>query len=286
MAIKIASWNVEGRLSGYQKSGRGTTAHILREIDRLDADVLVLPEFYINSLPAEVKKRLGALGYKVLEAIYDDVGREPYERERWGEERIGLLSRLPVSNVREIRPGGLRSLVTCDVTEPETGQKLRVAAIHLEDRTEAMRVMQAEALVKIVNEEAVPTILLGDFNAMWHKGRARLLTSVPVRVIAKCVPHEELRSVAVRVTEMAAGEALRILAERTSLCDADARRRPTTTPKMRFTPYLPSVRLLQLDHMLVTPDVSVNDFTVHGDGGSDHRAISATLDIAVPTAEN
>lgn len=278
MAIKVASWNVEGRLHGYQKQGRGTAAHILQEIARLDADVLVLPEFYMNSLPGSVADTLAKQGYTIIETGYGDVGRSKLERQRWGEIHGGLLSRLPVSNVEIIRPGGLRKLVTCLATDPQTRQNVRVIATHLEDRTEAMRVAQAEELAEIISRSSMPTVLLGDFNAMWHEGRAKLLAAAPVRRLAGHIPHAELRSMVMRATEMARGDALATLA-RAGLRDADPYRRPTATPKLRFTSYLPSIRLLQLDHMLVSSEISVSGFTVHADGGSDHRAISATLVI-------
>lgn len=278
MAIKVASWNVEGRLHGYQKQGRGTAAHILQEIARLDADVLVLPEFYMDSLPESVADALAKQGYTITETGYGDVGRSELERQRWGEMHISIVSRLPVSDAQVIRPAGLRNLVLCQVTDPRTGQKLRVVAVHLEDRTEAMRVAQANELAEIVRRSSMPTVLLGDFNATWHEGRAKWLTAAPARSLAKRIPHGELRSMAVRAAEMARGEALAILA-RAGLRDADPRHRPTATPKLRFTPYLPSVRLLQIDHMLVPSGIRVSGFTVHADGGSDHRAISAVLTI-------
>ena len=279
MAIKIASWNIEGRLHGYQKSGRGTAAHILKSIAALEADVLVLPEFHMNSLASGVEAQLKGLGYEIFETAYADVGRDKKEQEKWGEVHIGVLSRLPVTNVEIIRPGGLRNLLVCFVTDPENGKQLRVVATHLEDRTEAMRIKQADALAGIINKTAVPTVVLGDFNAMWKIGRARLFNSRSAWLLAKSVPLTGLRSVATRVVESAEGSALELLALRTNLREADLRHRPTTTPKMRDTPFLPSIRLIQIDHMLVSPEVHVGSFTVHTDGGSDHRAISATLAI-------
>jgi hypothetical protein len=47
MAIKVASWNVEGRLSGYVENGRGSAGHILDGIENLDADIVVLPEAFL-----------------------------------------------------------------------------------------------------------------------------------------------------------------------------------------------------------------------------------------------
>lgn len=279
MAIKVASWNVEGRLHGYQKQGRGAAAHIVRGIEALDADVLVLPEFYMDRLAPGVENTLKSLGYKIFETAYKDAARNAAEHERWGEMHIGVLSRLPVSHMEVIRPGDVRDLLVCHVVDPGSGKTVRFIATHLDDRAEAVRVKQAEKLVEIVNGTHMPTVMVGDFNAMWRVGRARLLHSWLARAGTKILPNAELRSMAARVYRMASGTALALFASRTQLRDADPRGRATATPKMRFTPYLPSIRLIQIDHMLVSPEVSVRDFTVHPDGGSDHRAISAILTV-------
>jgi endonuclease/exonuclease/phosphatase family metal-dependent hydrolase len=65
--MKIVSWNVEARLSGWMKKGRGTAERILEEIESLDADVLVLPEAYINTVAPFVPAKIRALGYEILE---------------------------------------------------------------------------------------------------------------------------------------------------------------------------------------------------------------------------
>lgn len=277
MAIKIAAWNVEGRLHGYKKAGRGTAAQILEGIEALDVDVLVLPEFYMNSLANGVEDRLRTLGYEFFETAYGDLNRSEDERQKWGAMHIGVLSRLPVSNVEIIRPGDVRNLLTCQVKDPEIGRKLRVIATHLDDRTEAARIRQVKDLVESINKTNMPTVMLGDFNAMWRTKRARLLNSRPVRSLAKRIPHEILRWTAVRAVEMAEGSTLSWLVAHTNLRDSDERRRPTTTAKRRETPYLPSIRLIQIDHMFVSPEVVVENFTIGKDAGSDHRSISATL---------
>jgi endonuclease/exonuclease/phosphatase family metal-dependent hydrolase len=79
---------------------------------------------------------------------------------------------------------------------------------------------------------------------------------------------------------MATGDALFMLESESDLKDVDDRRQATTTPKMRFQEWMPSVRIVQIDHIFVTPTVTVKDFKVSRDGGSDHRAISATVKIS------
>lgn len=274
MAVKIAAWNIEGRLNGYAKRGRGTTRHILQNIAALDADVLVLPEFYVDEIESGARAKLKALGYEIFETPYKDVGRD---YKKWGPSAIGILSRLPIKNVRFIRPGNVRNLIVCEVADQKTGKWLRVIATHLDDRSESQRLKQVNELVEIINETNMPTVMLGDFNAMWHAGRGRLLASRSARFAARQLPHEELRGVAVRATDMATGKVLSILTTQTNLRDADTRHRPTTTPKLRDALFLPSIRLIQIDHMLVSPEITVSGFKIGRDGGSDHRSISARL---------
>jgi endonuclease/exonuclease/phosphatase family metal-dependent hydrolase len=64
----------------------------------------------------------------------------------------------------------------------------------------------------------------------------------------------------------------------TQLVDADTKKRPTTTPKMRGLEWMPSIRMAQIDHIFVSSDAEVSNFSVAQDGGSDHRAIS--VDVA------
>jgi endonuclease/exonuclease/phosphatase family metal-dependent hydrolase len=153
---------------------------------------------------------------------------------------------------------------------------IRIFAVHLDDRNETLRESQVEALLPLLKETGLPTAVVGDFNAMWPKGRAQLLRSSVMRLIAKCIPHTGLRYTAVRLTEMAAGRVLGRFAE-VGLRDADPRHRSTTTPKMRDTLFLPSIRLVQIDHILVSEEVEVNGFKISADHGSDHRSIRTTI---------
>lgn len=278
MAVKIASWNVEGRLQGYAKKGRGTAEDILRGIEALGADVLVVPEAYLDQLAGGVKARLTALGYEIYDTPYGDYGRED-EKYLIGTMHLLLLSKLPVEDGRQLRPGDVRNLLACKVTDPETGKKLRVVAIHLDDRNEAARLLQAGDLVKQFENETEPMVMLGDFNAMWHTGRARLISSRLVSWLARRLLLGHARYVAVRAVEMGVGKALKMLASGLRLRDADQRLRPTVTPKQLGLLVLPSIRLMQIDHMLVSSNVKVRDFSISDDIGSDHRAISALLTI-------
>ena len=279
MSIKFASWNVEGRLNGYAEGSRGTPEHILRGIEALDADVLVLPEAYLNNVDDGVDARLHALGYETILTIpYDDYGRED-EVYMQGALHIRLLSKLTITQVEYVRWGDVRNLITCTVVEPETGRKLRIIATHLDDRSESSRLVQVGEAIPFINASNLPTIMSGDFNAMWHRGGAVVLDSKPARFVGRHIPHKGLRSVVTRLSDMAIGSVLSKITSETNLREADLTYRPTTTPKMRGMLGMPSIPLVQIDHMLVSPDITVSNYAVGVDGGSDHRSISAMLTL-------
>ena len=76
MAIKLAAWNAEQRLTRLTNKKRGTPEHILQGIEALDADVLVMPEAFQEAPADSVDGRLKELGYEWMDARYDDRGRE------------------------------------------------------------------------------------------------------------------------------------------------------------------------------------------------------------------
>ena len=268
--IKIASWNIEGRLSDTGDVGRGTPAHILNSIAKLDADVLLLAEAHsadsLDDLPAG--KQLRDLGYQIHSVNYDD---DTAERTDSYNKKLSLVfaSRLPINKFQVIRLGDLRNALVAIVGG------IRFIGIHLDDRREETRVRQMHDLVKTINKSDMPTIVMGDFNAM-HGGDlwpARFLRLRPVRFLARFA----FVHIAKRAVEMARGEAISYLENNTNLTDADSQHRPTTTPKVRGFGWLPSVRLIQIDHIFISPDVKISDFTISPDLGADHRAI--TLEI-------
>jgi endonuclease/exonuclease/phosphatase family metal-dependent hydrolase len=279
MSIKIASWNVEGRLSGYAEHGRGSAEQIINGIAELDADVVVLPEGYLEEPAVGVDDRLSDLGYEWHDVGYGDKDRD------WSQEYLGkmtylrVLSRIAIKDAQQVLWGDLRSLLTFTAADPETQAEARFFAIHLDDRNEALRLRQIEDIIPAVNEEPLPAVLLGDFNAMWPKGRAQLFGSKVMRFVAEHFPQPGIRHTLTRLAEMATGSALTRLAEEAGLRDADPRHRATTTPKMRDTPFMPSVRLAQIDHILVSGGIGVENYVVGKDRGSDHRAISADITI-------
>lgn len=278
MAIKLASWNVEGRLSGYVKNGRGSAEHILEGIEALDADIIILPEAFLEEPAPGVDDRLAGMGYAVYDMAYGDDDRD------WSQEFMGkmnylrVLSRLAISQLEEVAWAGKRRLVSFHVNDPESEDEILVLPTHLDDRSENQRLDQVDDAATYVEKADIPTAMLGDFNAMWHRKRARLFGSRAMRFIASHIPHEGMRNKAVQFTDMATGTTLQRLAD-VGLRDADVRLRPTVTPKMRAAPFMPSVPLGQIDHILVSKELEATDFKVYPDMGSDHRAVAATIVI-------
>lgn len=289
MAFKIAAWNVEGRLSDYAHGKRGSAEHILDHIEAIDADVLVLPEAYLGSQPAEgVNDRLEAMGYEWRDVRYGDQDRDWAKEFMASAPSLRVLSRLAIIHSEQVQWGNLRNLLVLTVRDPDTERDIRIIATHLDDRTSEHRKRQVEDAIPFINASDLPTIMAGDWNEMHAKSfAARVIGSWPVRMLARCIPSkyplakgvyaDDLRGVFLRGTQMAKGEAIAMIEEQTNLRDLDPSWQPTTTLKLRSLPWIPSVRIGQIDHMFATSDIEAGPLTVWPDGGSDHRAISKEI---------
>lgn len=280
MSIKVASWNLELRLSRYTKTGRGSPEQIIKSIRQLDADIIFLPEAYDANVPIDksVTQALKLMKYAFYDVPYDEGGPKrqdcpfmiPYLR---------ILSRIPVIDIKTIRLGILRNALICSFKDTESNQILRIIGIHLDDRSERLRLSELPELIPIINSSNLPTVMVGDYNAMnGSTKKAKFLRSKFIKLIINLLPGKELRSYAVRATEMATGTVLSKLESETNLHDVDINHKPTTTPKLRTISWMPSICLIDIDHMLVSNQITVKDFQIaKHDGGSDHRSISATI---------
>jgi len=278
MKLRVGSWNIEGRLSNGELNKRGRPNQIFEGIKNLDVDILVLPEAHSeNSIDNLIyREQLIDMGYNLRSVAYqDDMAsrKDAYANQL----SIMLLSKLPIEKFEIIRLADFRNAFVATIIDSPSNKKFRVIGLHLDDRSELTRLSQVTDLLKIINQSDLPTVVLGDFNAMhgddfWP---ARFLRLKLVRFLAKFI----LPVISLRAIEMARGETLRLLQSDIGLCDADTKHRPTTTPKMRRIEWMPSIRLIQIDHIFVTSDIKVKDFQINPDEGADHRAIIATLDI-------
>lgn len=281
--MKILAWNIEGRLSPFATTGRGTPEHILSEIAWHDADVAILLEASEGTNVApEIDVALRALGYKIYTARYDDKGDRRYAAEQ--DPTVMLLSRFPVSGVVRPRYGDVRNGLVVDVYDPRVQVTFRVFGIHLDDRSEANRILQIRDIIKEVNESPHLVVLGGDFNAMHDEDlKARLLRLVFRPQFTRFVPSYHVVDIVNRLYEMAQGNTLAILEDKTGLGDVDQSFRATSTPKLRGQMmWLPSVRMIQIDHFYIPLTVEAHHFQIAHDGGSDHRAISAYLQLRQP----
>lgn len=274
--LRLMSWNVEGRLTYTQEDeARSTPAAIAAVILNQQPDVAFLAESTRSeNLSADVRSQFEGAGYVIVECEYDETERLAIEPGVATHSL--LLCKLPIESADILRYGGQRQLPVVRIRYQS--ELATIAGVHLDDRAEADRTVQAHDMTEaFANEEHL--ICLGDFNAMSESVRSRILRSRLARVAARMVPHAFMQSAATRVNEMAQGETMRILTEELSLRDADEKRLATATPKLRGYEWLPSIRLIQIDHILLSRAFQVVEFKVLPDGGSDHRAIVCDITL-------
>ena len=273
---------MEGRLSQFATRGRGTPDKIIDEIERLDADVIVLPEVYDGErgVGQPVEARIARLGYAYIHDVnYKNGGPERRKDDAVKQPYLRMMSKLAFQSIRTVRLGDLRDAIDAVVLDPETGLPIRVIGVHLDDRSEDLRDRQVDDLERIVTRSDVPIILAGDMNDMYpHSRRAAFLRSTPVRLMAHAFPHEPLADFGMRTAEMAIGRSIARLTAPGMLVDADRTHQPTTTPRVRGFEFFPSIPLIDIDHIMTSPSLKTSDYTVgKGDAGSDHRPISVTV---------
>lgn len=281
--MKIASWNIEGRLTRYAGTDeRGSPEHILREIEAIDADVIALPDAFHTKPERDVNAALSQMGYEWRDAAYEDAGREEEYDDRMPHMR--LLSKLAIVSFQLVRWADCRTTLVAEINDPETNRPIEFIVEHADDRSKHMRLLQTEALVEYVVASDNEVIVLGDRNEMHPDSwRARLFGSAAARALVEYIPSGTVRRIGQRFVDMAEGDAIRYFEKETNLRSLDTSRRPTTTPKIRGPlERMPSVRVAQLDHIYVSPGIHAEEFTIARDGGSDHRALSAVVRMKEP----
>ena len=269
--IRAASWNVEGRLSNAESLKRGKPTDIINAIKSINSDILVLLEAHSENSVDELNalKGLKAIGYHVYNVPYNDDLKSRTDAYTTQLSML-LLSKLEVTKFDIFKLGDIRNCFAAVINN-----KFRIIGVHLDDRSEENRIKQVADLSKIVNNSDLPTAVMGDFNTMHGEDiwPSKFLRSQPIRQLSQII----LPIISIRAVEMARGEALKTLELATNLVDIDTRHRPTVTPKSRGLEWLPSIRLMQIDHILVSKNTKANNFIIEKDDGSDHRAIAATI---------
>lgn len=288
--IRIASWNAEARLSPFNRPGRyvGSPEQIIKGITMLDdagIDFLFVPEAFDGDRPIDIKT-VGDLK-QVFKGRNHFAVELAYEEDMSGREFSATCSpymmamgRVGVKGYNIFRQGGIRNGMDIEIEVPGSSETVRILGVHLDDRNEANRKKQAHELIDRLGESPRRTVVLGDFNTTTGEGLVpRLLDSKMARNLARAVPFSVVRDMAVRLTDMNSGDALRMLIEETGLQRANPDNTPTITLRSRGVEMLPPLGVIGIDHILHTPDLRVEDFRVWPYMGSDHRAISATLSL-------
>lgn len=271
--LTIVTWNAEGMFVDGTKTHRGTPHDAITTLCKLDADIVVVPEFgRIAGLEDAHIAAIESLGYEIVLNAYD----EP----RTPGLGFAILSRFPILEtcVHEL-PGSRRQLIELRYKDAQ-GARIRVLGVHLDDRSEEGRLTEITTVCDIVNAEVeMPTVLLGDFNAMHHDSWfARIARSQPAHGFSRQVRHKLLRSMADRVHEMALGTTVDYVVSHTALHDLDPGRQRTISGKQAGLEWLPAWRLAKIDWIFGSRQFKTIRYRVLRDSGSDHRPVRAELE--------
>ncbi len=288
MKFSIASWNVEGRLNNRPDpiTGRGSWKQILTGVRDLNADIIFFCEARDENLelPEQLDSTFERLGYRIYDFQYEE-SNEIQEQKGEGSAApvYRLASRLPLVDVKVVRLGDLRNGVSAIVVDPINREKVaQIFGIHLLDISEVLRQRQVPDLIRLINESSLPVIVLGDYNSMsGETKKSKLMRHKIVRWLVKnLIPFSGLRHFFVRASDMASGTVLARLDEETRTRDVDLTHRATATPRVREYWFLPSVRLIDIDHIRVSKDVKVRSFLIGvKDTGADHRPLLAQVEV-------
>lgn len=276
--LTVAGWNVRDGLSE-----QAAMPLVVERIVALEADIVVLPEAYSEAARTgdaqkaetlhQAATALGGEGYTMHRVLYADAdGR----KDRHG---FALLTRLTEAK----NPVSVFTLENRKVLGQTFGDlALTVVGVHLDDRSEATRLVQASDLLQQL-DPAQYNIILGDFNGM-HRADPRARALRAARPLALALPSVDpgetapylpklhrAGSLASRLTDMANGSLMDQFAQ-SGYEDVSRDYQPTKGP-------------VQLDHIvsnlraLHPADQWLRIVQVHETtkAESDHRPISATV---------
>jgi hypothetical protein len=255
--MKIASWNLARGLSDAEKAGK-----IYEGLDRIDADLIFLPEsFDIAGRPIDTDFAT-RLGYKALATEYED--EEPHPSVR--QHIVGLIR---VEAHLEVARLNTRNAITASFDIE--GKSVSVTGAHFDDRREDIRTGMAGAFLEGRSPNTA-NALIGDLNSMHGNDlRARALASPFARERAVALKNDRVRSLATRLTDMASGDTMRLL-HTGGMKDADSSHGPTML--------MGGLAIVQLDHFMHDNALRVDSFQATRLKGSDHMAISGDLKLA------
>ena len=273
--LRVVTWNAEGMFVAGSNTRRATPQMAIDTIERLDADVVFIPEFgNIGSIERTTLMALRALGYEVVTFPYDQI--EP----KIGTYGAALLSRLPLKSYVIHRFSNTERKFIEGVIEYK-GRLLRIVGLHLDDRSEALRLGQVPEVAKVVRQDdMLPVIALGDFNAMHVSSKfARAVRARPVYYAAHLFPHAQLSKMGTRVSEMGKGTTIIELIKTTGLHDLDGLHLRTISAKQSGLEWMPAWRLAKIDWILGSKEIKAISYKISPDVGSDHRPVIAELEV-------
>jgi endonuclease/exonuclease/phosphatase family metal-dependent hydrolase len=247
------------------RNGFGNENHaaaLLALTEELDPDIAVFPEAFAGKSPLRdhVPGAFTKMGYHVVHSPNSLDGRTDVQSMLLIARETLLDSSVPVETHNLVG----RAAIAVTLRDATSGSAMSFLGVHFEDRNEPTRLMQA-ALLK----DLAPQVAFGDFNSLQDDRRLnRIVASRPIRAAANHLPRS-VRSHATRLCEMADGRTMARLLD--TFEDADQDGQPT---------YPARLPLFQLDRILVSPAVTVEEFQVRSARkASDHRATTAKLSV-------
>ena len=258
MPVEIAAWNIARRPT-------------ITDIPQ--ADVVVLSEApHPKREASDIFYRFEGLDKYTKTVIeYEDEYPHPTK-----EQYLVVLTRKELeAAVTPIRLG-IRNAIAFDVEDPHSGSCIHGVGAHFDDRCEENRLSMVEAFLDHHGyRDRKYAVLAGDLNAMYGDDfRAKVYGNGLFRTIMEHTPHEEVRSLGTRLSEMAMGSVMQELVT-AGFTDAD--------PEHKATIFLAKrVPIAQLDHIMYKKEgfFSTDQKTGldHGKiNNSDHLPIRATL---------
>lgn len=270
--LRVATWNAEGMFVEGTKTRRATSHDAITALRRLNADIVFVPEFGdMSRLNQPTITAIRSLGYESHIV--------PYGEERVSHLGLGFFSRLVITkhSIHHL-PVTQRALFEA-YCRTEDKKTIRIIGVHLDDRSEKIRLKQIEFIVEIIQKDRnTPLIVMGDFNAMHSKTLFAKMTSTKVAsVMAKRIPNDHVSSVAQRVHEMASGSTIDYIISHTSLTNLDPKLSATISAKQSGMEWAPKLRLAKIDWIFGSDDITTLSHTVKHDVGSDHRQVVADI---------
>lgn len=271
--LRVVTWNSEGMFVAGSNTRRATPQMAIATLKRLNADIVFIPEFGdIDSIDPATLMALQALGYEVVSYSYN--------QPELGSYGAAFLTRLPLKGyvMHHFTNTGRQFI---EATIDNGNNLLRIVGIHLDDRSEALRLQQVPEVAKVVmQDDTMPVIVLGDFNAMHVSSKfARAVRARPLYYAARLFPHAQLSNMGTRVSEMGRGTTIVELIKMTGLHDLDGLHRRTISAKQSGLEWMPSWRLAKIDWIFGSKEIKTMSYTIFPDVGSDHRPVIAELSV-------